>query len=243
MEQRETFIRSMLGMTVDVIVDRPIGYQHGTIVYPINYGFLPGVMGGDGEAQDVYIMGVSSPISTFHGHVIGAIRRKNDIEDKLVVAPEGVWFHQGEIAQAVQFQEQYFDSFVMPVYHKSCGVLPWRQNHGQKEFLVVFETYSKCWSLPKGHMEAGETEEMTALRELQEETGLSAKLDTTKRAVIQYPLRPIGHKQVVFFPGEVTGQPHDRPGEIDGFKWITEEQLADHLFPDTVKACKKLIDA
>ena len=243
MDQRETFIRSMLGETIDVIVDRPIGYRHGTIVYPINYGFLPGVMGGDGEEQDVYIMGVSSPISTFHGHVIGAIRRKNDIEDKLVVAPEGVWFHQGEIAQAVQFQEQYFDSFVISVYHKSCGVLPWRKNQGKKEFLVVFETYSKCWSLPKGHIEAGETEEMAALRELQEETGLTAKLDTTKRAVIQYSLHPIGHKQVVFFPGEVIGEAQGRPGEIDGLKWITEEQLEDYLFPDTVKACKKLIDA
>lgn len=224
-----------------VEIDRPIGYVHGDIVYPINYGYIPGVIAADGEEQDAYILGVSEPLSSFDGQVVGAIRRKNDVEDKLIVAPEGMRFHQGQIAEAVHFQEQYFDYTVDSLFRKSCGVLPYRIVDEKREYLIVFEQFSKCWSLPKGHMEMGETEVQTALRELWEEIGLTASLDTSRSAVIEYPISPLAKKQVVFFPGEVSGTPKTRDGEIEGFKWITAEQLKDHLFPDTVAACKKLI--
>lgn len=109
MKHREALIRSMLGKTVHIIVDRPIGYDHNGIIYPVNYGFIPGLMAGDGEEQDAYILGVDVPLTEFSGRVIGAVRRKNDCEDKLVVAPEGVILHQAQIAAAVRFQEQFFD--------------------------------------------------------------------------------------------------------------------------------------
>lgn len=83
-----------------------------------------------------------------------------------MVAPIGTVYHQGQIAEAVQFQEQYFDSRIISCFEKSCGVLPYQIIDGQRKFLLVFETYSQCWSLPKGHIEAGETDVQTALREL-----------------------------------------------------------------------------
>lgn len=243
MDTREKIIQQLLGKTVHVEVDRPIGYVHGDTVYPVNYGYIPGVIAGDGEEQDAYILGISEPVSAFDGRVVGAIRRKNDCEDKLVVAPEGTLFHQGQIAGAVHFQEQYFDSYIVSLFRKSCGVLPWRMQDGQREYLIVFEQFSQCWSLPKGHMEAGETEAETALRELFEETGLTARLDAGKTATIEYPISPIARKQVVFFPGQVSGTPRTRAGEIDGFKWVRAGELQDYLFPDTVEACAKLITA
>ena len=241
METRKKAIYRMLGSTVHVEVDRPMGHVHKGIVYPINYGFIPGVPAGDGEEQDAYILGVHTPLASFDGQVIGAVCRRNDMEDKLIVAPLDAEFHQGQIAEAVHFQEQYFDGFVISLLHKSCGILPWRKRNGAKEYLIVFEQHSQCWSLPKGHMEAGETETETALRELFEETGLTAKLDTSRRALIEYPLRPAGRKQVVFFAGQVSGEPAIRPGEIAAFKWILEQELGQYLFPDTVAACQSLI--
>jgi 8-oxo-dGTP pyrophosphatase MutT (NUDIX family) len=169
------------------------------------------------------------------------IRRHNDCEDKLVVAPEGTVLHQGEIAQAVLFQEQYFISTIDSLFRKSCGVLPYRETAAGREYLLVFETYSQCWSLPKGHMEAGETEEQTARRELWEETGLTANLDLTRQAVIEYPVSPLSRKQVVFFLGAVDGTPVTREGEIESFKWVKAEELNEHLFPDTVADCKTLL--
>lgn len=108
MDRREQIVHELLGKAVHVEVDRPIGYQHGDLIYPINYGYIPGITAEDGEAQDAYILGVHQPISAFDGRVVGAIRRKNDCEDKLVVAPDGMVFHQGEIAAAVHFQERFF---------------------------------------------------------------------------------------------------------------------------------------
>lgn len=241
MEKRKQFLKAFLGKAVHVEVDRPIGYRHADIVYPVNYGYIPGVIGGDGEEQDAYILGVNTPVSSFDGVVIGTIHRKNDCEDKLVVAPRGTVFHQGQIASAVHFQEQYFATATDSLFQKSCGVLPYRIFNGQREYLLVFEAFSQCWSLPKGHMEAGETEAETALRELFEETGLHAELDISKSAVIEYPISPVARKQVVFYPGQVSGTPRVRDGEIERFRWVQAEELKDYLFPDTVEACQTLL--
>lgn len=123
--QREELIRSWLGKTVEVHIDRPVGYVHvakdRTLRYTVNYGYLPGVMGGDGEEQDVYVLGVAEPLRKFTGRIIGAIRREDDNEDKLVAAPEGMVFRREEIAKAIWFVEQYFTSTVESVYDVPGG--------------------------------------------------------------------------------------------------------------------------
>ena len=115
-EERGKLIASLLGKTVDIVIDRPIGHTHITkgitLHYTINYGFLPGIIGGDGEEQDVYILGVDMPLKTFRGRIIGAIRRSDDNEDKLVAAPEGMSFSPEEIRDATWFVEKYFDSTI-----------------------------------------------------------------------------------------------------------------------------------
>ena len=106
----------MLGKRVTVTVDRPLGSyhpQHKDLYYPINYGYIEGVPAPDGEEQDVYILGVDRPLTEFEGVVIAVIHRADDVEEKWVVAPQGVTFTQEEIAEAVRFQEQYFDSKII----------------------------------------------------------------------------------------------------------------------------------
>ncbi len=241
MNSRDQMIKEHMGKCVRVVVDRPIGYQHGDIIYPINYGYIPGTLAGDGEEQDAYILGISEPVAEFDGQVIAAIRRREDCEDKLVVAPAGTVLHQGQIAEAVYFQEQYFDSKIISCFEKSCGVLPYRIVDCKREFLLVFESYSECWSLPKGHIEMGETDIQTALRELMEETGLTAKLDTSRCASIEYPISDFAWKEVTFYLGQVEGEPRARDGEIEKYKWATAEELKEYLFPNTFAACEKLL--
>ena len=101
---------------VTVVVDRPMGSyhpHHPDIYYPISYGYVPGVMAGDGEEQDAYILGVFHPVETFTGELIAVIHRLNDCEDKWVVAPEGQRYSVSEIREATHFQEQYFRSEII----------------------------------------------------------------------------------------------------------------------------------
>lgn len=102
----------MLGKIVKVTVDRPMGTYHPKykdIYYPINYGYIEGIMAPDGEEQDAYILGVNQPVEEFTGKVIAIIHRLNDVEDKWVVAPEDELYSKEQIEEQVKFQEKYFD--------------------------------------------------------------------------------------------------------------------------------------
>ena len=106
----------MIGKTVTVTVDRSLGSYHPKypdLYYPVNYGYIEGIMAPDGEEQDAYILGISHPVESFTGKIIAIIHRKNDVEDKWVVAPEGMTFTKQEIEALTHFQEQYFDSDII----------------------------------------------------------------------------------------------------------------------------------
>ncbi len=106
----------MIGKIVKVIVDRPLGSCHPNykdIIYSVNYGYVPDVIAADGEEQDAYILGVEKPIKEFIGKVIAIIHRIDDVEDKLVVAPEGLSFTKDEIIDKVAFQEQFFKTEII----------------------------------------------------------------------------------------------------------------------------------
>lgn len=106
----------MLGKTVTVTVDRPLGSyhpEHADMYYPINYGYIEGIIAPDGEEQDAYILGIDTPVKQFTGKIIAIIHRFDDVEEKWVVAPDGMCFSRDEIAEAVRFQEQYFQSEII----------------------------------------------------------------------------------------------------------------------------------
>lgn len=113
MTDRKNDARSFLGKTVHIKIDRPLGSthpKHQNIVYPVNYGYLPHIIGGDGEEMDVYLLGVDIPVKEYTAKIIAVIYRHDDDEDKLVAVPEGVFLTVEEIRKAVAFQEKYFKS-------------------------------------------------------------------------------------------------------------------------------------
>lgn len=131
---RKALVWSYLGKTVTVKIDRPVGSihpKHSDVVYPVNYGYIPGVPGGDGEDLDVYVLGVHRPLEEFTGKIIGIIHRENDVEDKLAAAPEGMILQQSEIAEAVHFQERYYQTAVEALYQKSCGAIIYRKTNNK----------------------------------------------------------------------------------------------------------------
>lgn len=113
-EERKAQVKSYLGKTVKIGIDRPLGYVHKketySLTYPINYGYIPDVLGGDGEELDVYLVGINEPVKEYECKIIAIVHRHNDIEDKLVGAPIDMTFSKEEIENAVHFQEQYYES-------------------------------------------------------------------------------------------------------------------------------------
>ena len=59
------------------------------------------------------ILGVDEAIDNFIGTVIAVVHRNDDVEEKWIVAPEGMTFSREEIRKQIHFQEQYFDSEIV----------------------------------------------------------------------------------------------------------------------------------
>ena len=104
-----------LGQPVTVHVDRPLGSRHPRwgFVYPVNYGAIPGAPAPDGEDVDAYILGLTEPVATATGVCIAVIQRRDDADDKLIVAPPGRDFTDAEICALTAFQEAGFASRIV----------------------------------------------------------------------------------------------------------------------------------
>lgn len=103
---------SVIGTRVKGIIDRPLGSRHPEYpetIYPINYGYVEGVYAGDGEEQDVYVLGINTPIESFEGEIIAIYHRFVDVEDKWIVSVNQKEYSNQEILDAINFQERYFE--------------------------------------------------------------------------------------------------------------------------------------
>ena len=107
----------LIDRAVKVTIDRPKGSvhpEHPDIIYEVDYGHVDGVMGGDGEEQDAYFLGLPQGYTfvgkEISGFIVAVIRRKNDVETKWVVSTSyDKKYTREEIEKAVHFQEKYFD--------------------------------------------------------------------------------------------------------------------------------------
>ena len=103
-------------------------------------------------------------------------------------------------------------------YEKSCGAVVFTRKTTGVEYAII-QSLAGCYGFPKGHCEAGETEEETALREIREETGLNVRLIPGFRYVDVYPIpkKPGVMKQVVYFLAEYEQQDvHYQKEELSG---------------------------
>ena len=90
-------------------------------------------------------------------------------------------------------------------YIKSCGFVAYKRIENANYYLIIKSQNGEV-GFPKGHMESGESELETAIRELKEETGVDVKVIQGFRRQIEYELRrvPDTIKQSVYFLGECT---------------------------------------
>ena len=107
--------KQYIGKTITAKIDRKMGSKHPKygFIYPINYGYIPDTISGDGEELDCYILGIFEPIESFTGKCIAVIHRLNDNDDKLVLVPQGKHYTNAEIRELTEFQEKFFESIII----------------------------------------------------------------------------------------------------------------------------------
>jgi 8-oxo-dGTP pyrophosphatase MutT (NUDIX family) len=107
---------------------------------------------------------------------------------------------------------------------------------GDEPRALLIRVRAHGYELPKGHLEAGETPEQAALRELREETGIESAVEVgAEVGMIEYSFPGEGRwirKQVRFFAAACTELPRfgDRPPRTHDLRWVMRAELADvHL--------------
>lgn len=127
------------------------------------------------------------------------------------------------------------------IHEKSCGALVLRnqkQTDGIKRtyILMIRHTNGGHRSFPKGHVEKGETEKMTAEREVREETGVRIHISESFRETVYYKPHPNSNKEVTYFLAftkqtDIVAQ----EGEIAEVEWVLLDEARDTLTHDNDK--------
>jgi 8-oxo-dGTP pyrophosphatase MutT (NUDIX family) len=115
----------IIGQVVKGKIDRPMNSchpHHKDLIYLVNYGYVSGVMGGDGAEQDIYLLGEDAPVEEYTGKVIAVYHRYDDNETKWIVVPcDEAGNVRGdvkiptvdEIYARIAFQEQFFNGVLI----------------------------------------------------------------------------------------------------------------------------------
>ena len=103
--------KDYIGKIINIKIDRQFGTKHPEhgFIYPVNYGYVPNTVSGDGEELDAYLLGIFEPAEEYKGECIAIIHRTNDNDDKLVVVPIGKNYSDDAINALTEFQERFFE--------------------------------------------------------------------------------------------------------------------------------------
>jgi 8-oxo-(d)GTP phosphatase len=102
----------------------------------------------------------------------------------------------------------------------AAGAVLWRSNgdSAEPDVAVIHRPRYDDWSLPKGKVDPGETEPVTAVREVHEETGYSSHLGR-RLASVSYPVEQ-GIKKVRYWAARSTDGQFTPNSEVDELKWL-----------------------
>lgn len=212
----------MLGKSVRVRVDIPLGTvcKETGLKYELNCGLAESFFNNELKQYTVYIMGVYRPIKSFDGRVI-AVVHMDDGTQRLVVAPNHRKFIIHDVRTALSFLNLPKDTVIDCIYERSCGAVVFSNNRGEVRFLVIKNKKSLHWGFPKGHVELGESDKETAIREVFEETGIKIEIIKGFSSCMEYKIQGKIEKTVMMFLASTDDtRTVIQPEEIDDYNWL-----------------------
>lgn len=228
----------MLGKFVKVHVTSPMNSfnKRFGFRYKLNYGVIEGAKTLKNTVQGAYIMGINHPVRNFDGRVIATIRRFGGKGIVWVVAPKSTRYINHDIKNAIDFAEGRNGYTLECLYESSCGAVVFRVENGEKKYLLIRNKRSAHWGFPKGHIEPGETQEETAIREVLEETGLNIKILPQFSQKSEYTIQGKIEKSVIIFLAETEEKDYTiQQEEIEECDWFNFEDALETLNYDNDK--------
>ena len=128
---------------------------------------------------------------------------------------------------------------------KSCGTIPYTINNGTIHYLLVKAKDDGYCGFPKGHVEADESEEETALRETLEETSVNVQINRDFRYVISYQMDNGNTKTVIYFLANFKNQTPKRNNDFEDFEYLLlpfDRALQEVTFENARQMLKKAND-
>lgn len=120
----------------------------------------------------------------------------------------------------------------------SAGIITYFIKNNEPLYLLLQHTAGH-WDFPKGTMEAGETKEETATRELAEETGLTVQLDTAFCATSDYSFTHHAHgmvtKTAYYFVGQADTHNILLSHEHSNYAWLPYNEALKQITHDRSK--------
>ena len=214
----------MLGKFVRVRVTSPMHSYNKRFgfKYRLNYGIVAGGKTQKNSVISAYIMGINHPVRNFDGRVIAIVRRNGGKGVVLVVAPKSTRFIVNDIRRAIDFAEGRNGYTLECLYESSCGAVVFRNDANEKKFLLIRNKRSAHWGFPKGHIEPGENNEQTAIREVLEETGINIRVLPNFKKCSEYTIQGRIEKSVSIFLAETDDVEYTiQPEEIEECGWFS----------------------
>lgn len=179
----------------------------------------------DVQNKNAYIVSRKHLNEYFDGIVVAVAEFDGLDEQRLIVAPVGEIFYEPELRNMLARLKNISLKSISCLYEKSCGAIIFYKNKQNTKVLLVKNNNGRYWSFPKGHIEDGENEHQTAIREIKEETGLDVVIEKGFREISEYcPFGKI-RKRVVFFLAQAfTDNVKIQEEEIDSYIWVDLQQ-------------------
>lgn len=179
------------------------------------------------QQNKAYILS-EKPVDEYFKGVVIAIATFGEDDQRIVVASEDRVYYEPDLRTELSYLKNTTLTSIKCLYEKSCGAVVFYNGKSNTRILLVKNNNGRYWSFPKGHIEIGETEKETAVREIKEETSLEVEIKDGFREVSDYcPFGKI-RKHVVFFLAQAF---------TDNVR-IQEEEIAEYVWVDLQQARK-----
>lgn len=193
----KNYARQILGLTCTVNVKRSYrAFIEGRFSGFLNFGYT--TLGKYG-VKEVILIGENYPVNKFNAQIIALAHDKTGAKDDILIAArENSVYYEPHIAKLTERFIPANSAEFICYYEKSCGAVLFTEDGGKRQYILI-TNISGHIGFPKGHIEFGETEKQTALREIYEETGIHTNIIDGFREYYNYRINNFIRKKAIYF--------------------------------------------